>query len=686
MKLPKNLISEFVKITSNSTKSKSETTVYGSIVKNGESTYVKLDGSDILTPVSTTADTQQGERVTVLIKNHTATVTGNITSPAARTDDVQQLDVQKLDASEAEITYATISNLNATNVKVEDIEAAHGTFAQLTSENFNAVNASIDDLRSAHASFEALTTEKFDAVDAKIDNLEVGDLSAEYANIDFSNIGKAAMEYFYSNSGLIENVVVSDGTITGNLVGVTIKGDLIEGNTVVADKLVIKGQNGLYYKLNTDGIKTEAEQTEYNSINGSIILAKSITATKIDVDDLVAFDATIGGFNITADSLYSGVKESVNNTTKGIYLDKNGQIAIGDSNNFLKYYSDSEGNYKLDISLAGSDLKTSVDEAGKTATDFLSYDSTNGLQVGNKTGGSWSGFRTQTTSSSFNILNAVGDVLASYGAKLIELGKSAADAVIKLYGGRGRIEYLTDSDSGDSYLQISSDKLRIKSDGLTSLYSSTVNSSGEVEKSAVNVSPNEVYIYSSSSSITATPSELSLTALDSLKISANKITDSYGKIISCIEGSSGVWRYRKWSSGTVELWGSQSVSGVPCNAAFGESLYRSDAVPSIQFPFTVYSPILTSSFEGDGYGAFLWSTSATTETSPPSYYLIRTSSGTINNGTIQFHVVGTWIEDGWPQDNVIRDIVINDTHSTYIGDDEPNYNSVLWFDTSVDNQ
>ena len=64
----------------------------------------------------------------------------------------------------------------------------------------------------------------------------------KYASIDFSNIGIAAMKKFYSESGLIKNVVVGDQTITGELVGVTIKGDLIEGNTIKADKLVIKGK------------------------------------------------------------------------------------------------------------------------------------------------------------------------------------------------------------------------------------------------------------------------------------------------------------------------------------------------------------------------------------------------------------------------------------------------------------
>ena len=149
---------------------------------------------------------------------------------------------------------------------------------------------------------------------------------------------------------MIQNVIVDNGTITGNLVGVTIRGDLIEGNTIKAEKLVIKGSDGLYYKLNTDGITTETEQTEYNSINGSVIMANSITATKISVSDLVAFDPTIGGFKITENSIYSGVKESATNTTRGIYLGNDGQIAFGDTNNYLKYYKDDSGAYKLEIS------------------------------------------------------------------------------------------------------------------------------------------------------------------------------------------------------------------------------------------------------------------------------------------------------------------------------------------------
>ena len=203
----------------------------------------------------------------------------------------------------------------------------------------------------------------------------------------------AAVEKLFTESGIIKDLVVSSGQITGELVGVTIKGDLIEGGTVVADKLVVKGSDGLYYKLNTDGSTVETEQTEYNSLNGSVITAKSITATKISVDDLVAFGATIGGFNITKTAIYSGVKSSVDNTTRGTYLDKEGQMTIGDANNFLKYYKDADGNYKLEVSAQSikfSSSNTNLETAlGETITKSIEefYQSTSPITL---TGGSWS--------------------------------------------------------------------------------------------------------------------------------------------------------------------------------------------------------------------------------------------------------------------------------------------------------
>lgn len=136
MPLSSELISQFVKITNDDKDTKKESTVYGTTaVKNG-TTYVKLDGSDLLTPINTTADVQPGERVIVMIKNHSATITGNMTSPAARVTEVR------------------------------------------------TIKSDVDDVSEVASN-----------------KLSASDIEGKYANIDFSNIGKAAIDKFFSILG-----------------------------------------------------------------------------------------------------------------------------------------------------------------------------------------------------------------------------------------------------------------------------------------------------------------------------------------------------------------------------------------------------------------------------------------------------------------------------------------------------
>lgn len=89
MGLSSDLISQFAKVTNDNVKRERETILtYGTTVKRGDILYVKIDGSDLLTPVTSTVNIRDGDRVTVTIKNHNATVTGNITSPSAGADDI----------------------------------------------------------------------------------------------------------------------------------------------------------------------------------------------------------------------------------------------------------------------------------------------------------------------------------------------------------------------------------------------------------------------------------------------------------------------------------------------------------------------------------------------------------------------------------------------------------------------
>lgn len=411
MALSNNLLTQFAKATVKKTKTPTESTVYGTTVYRDGKAYVKLDGSDLLTPVHITTSVSEGDRVTVLIKNHTATITGSTSNPSASSKEVDGMVAYKVTAQDLEAVTATIQSLVAKTAILDnadilkaDIQELYAKFANLEyvkAEDVEALNADIENLRAKFANIDNLTTEDFEAIDAEITNLKgytadftylsadvlsaikasVKELDAKklsadqadirYATIDFSNIGQAAIEKFLSESGIIEDLIVSEGHVTGKLVGVTIIGDLIEGGTIKADKLVVLGDDGLYYKLNVNaGEFKPGEVIPDDSLHGSIITADSITAEKVHVEDLVAFDATIAGLNLTKGSIYSGVKESVNNTTRGFYMDKEGQLALGDQNQFLRYYKDQNGVYRLEIS-AGSVILTSSNKTIEEAIDNI---------------------------------------------------------------------------------------------------------------------------------------------------------------------------------------------------------------------------------------------------------------------------------------------------------------------------
>lgn len=132
-------------------------------------------------------------------------------------------------------------------------------------------------------------------------------------------------------------------------------------------------------------------------------------------------------------------------------------------------------------SLPSGSINANPLQAAKTATNFMQFTDGTGLEVGNKTSGSWSGYRTKISASAFEILNQAGTTLAYYGDKLIQLGKNAKDAVIELCGGVGKI--LVETKSGNAALSIQSEYVDIK--GVHESVLETSSSSGSCIAGAV---------------------------------------------------------------------------------------------------------------------------------------------------------------------------------------------------------
>lgn len=417
MALSNDLISQFVKITNDSSKkSKKESTVYGTIVDYDGAKYIRFDGSDLLTPMTTTAGVNDGDRVTATIKNHEVTVTGNISSPSATDKSVKDLDSKvgdfvtvittELNANTANIedlkadnafiknkltaNDAYISELQADNVTInnkltaneaninkiqtEKLDANLASITYATIENLDVTNESVRNLAVDYGNFKQTTIDSLTANTASIkklnaDKANVSDLDAINASINNLNANKADISDLNAAKAQIENLVASQITV-----------DYLEANYADIDLANVSNawiQNGVI----KNGAITEAAIHD-GAITNVKIADASIEAAKIK--------------SINADTITAGTLK----TNRLIITDNDGNDSIVKAINIANGVSEAEVNSKkiqaasIDVvdltafkaKIAQFDMKDNAIYSGKTSiTDPTSgiYISTNGIGAGN---------------------------------------------------------------------------------------------------------------------------------------------------------------------------------------------------------------------------------------------------------------------------------------------------------------
>lgn len=204
MDISNELISQFVKITNDTVKKKeSESIVYGTVVITEDGNFVKIDGSELLTPVETTADILDGERVTVMIKNHSATVTGNITSPSASSSSVANIgeQIEKVEGDVISIGHET-STLATKDALAEVVETLNDDY--LTElEVYNAID---DDIQAA-----MFTIDNTYATKQSVNNLSDG-ISKDYVSNDA--LSKAIEDAVIAIEGDVETIYATKNDVS----------------------------------------------------------------------------------------------------------------------------------------------------------------------------------------------------------------------------------------------------------------------------------------------------------------------------------------------------------------------------------------------------------------------------------------------------------------------------------------
>ena len=292
MELSKVIIDDFAKVTNDDRHISQNTTLYGTIKVNGDKNYVQLDGSDLLTPCSSSVNVKDGERVMVVVGGHEAVVTGNMSSPAARLGDV--------DDAKKEIGEMVDQSLDAYDVKL----------AQMNELAANTLGFYYTEEKAADGSIIAYRHDKAKLSESKI--IYKNGIDGFFLSVDGGQTWKAG---FDSNGDAVLNILYAIGiqskwintrgfTATDNSGKETFKIDENTGSVYIDPNTFMLGDKGIADTIN--GIVSDAStvfmllSNEYQGIvtdaNGNIVGDFPNCQTTITImsgNDDVTAEATI---------------------------------------------------------------------------------------------------------------------------------------------------------------------------------------------------------------------------------------------------------------------------------------------------------------------------------------------------------------------------------------------------------
>lgn len=455
-----------------------------------------------------------------------------------------QLDQVKKEINGKFANYSTTSEMNsAIKVKADSItQEVSKTYTKQTDFNSlyiggrNLARNTSSSYSFGISDFNGITNQCFDVATVLTDGLAAGDQITIHLYYNYSNIvaaaGQTAQVWIQgsgnvtgwdsgaftsspsitiSGSGTKEflyTITVSADQIKNSYWLVNLRHDYVQSGTVRWKMFKVeKGNRHSEWSPapeDTSAAITKVEQTatgiraDLSNTQGDVSslqatasgLQKSISNAQGDINTMKS-DATTMKTRIsnaegditTLKSTASGLSTKITNTQGDINTLKSDaktmKTRISNAEGDISTLQQTANGFQVQLSKKADQVDSF--NAAKTATNFMQFTDGTGLEVGNKTSGSWSGYRTKISASAFEILNRAGTTLAYYGDKLIQLGKNAKDAVIELCGGVGKI--LVETKSGNAALSIQSEYVDIK--GVHESVLETSSSSGSCIAGAV---------------------------------------------------------------------------------------------------------------------------------------------------------------------------------------------------------
>ena len=538
MGLSYDLISEFVKITNDKKEKPKEGTVYATIVGSGDTKYVKIDGSDLLTPMDTTTDIEDGERVTVMIKDHKATVTGNITSPSVSSGTVNTVvgnavgenftvvnsQIENLVAKDSYLENAYVQNSQVVNSKIENLEAADSRIENSVIENFNVIDGVVQDLRATNADIEVLHADF-----AEIKTLINGNLTSDNILAFKITADKVTVEDAFIKDAMIDTISaakINAGRINTNMVSIGSEdgGMLITGSTQqFTDK---NGNVRIQIGKDASGDFTFILYGEDG--RGQIINQNGITATAIGdgliVDGMINTNANISGDKLNVSSVITNINNDNSTTIQSskIYLDGQKQ-SLEVAFNSLKTQVDTI----QDITISG-DLTAVIEQVQTNTTKIEANASSISTLISEDTA-----IKKQVTDLENNVIESNNTLTSKY-TTLNQSLEGFKTSVADTYATKSTVNDLsTNLSTNYSTTSTMNSAIDQKANEITASVSSTYATKNEVKTLDDNLKGNYSTTEQMESAISVAKEEINLSVsniYETKTSTTNKINDAVNKV------------------------------------------------------------------------------------------------------------------------------------------------------------
>ena len=295
--------------------------------------------SDI-TVANSTIEAQNSKIET--IKSQISTI-GSTISTIESTITTQSSDILTLD-SKISTHDSAIETLNS---KISTQDSKINTLSSTVStqgSTINSINSTIETLNSTvetqNSAIQTLDSNvkiigsAFQVKDGTLTGISeilTNILKTDYAEVDLMNVNNAWIVDGKIKEGAIGTTEIADASITTAKID-ELSADVIKTGTLRTERLIlttdeIDPETGEKKVALITALNAKVNDGEGNILDGAVIADDTIEASKINVVDLNAFEATIGNFHIGTSSMYNG-KESLTDPTNGVYLGTDG-IALG---------------------------------------------------------------------------------------------------------------------------------------------------------------------------------------------------------------------------------------------------------------------------------------------------------------------------------------------------------------------